>query len=173
MKRFTRLILPLLVAIVLIIGIPLHALAAPTADISVTATPQYVAISCDQASYDFGVVAASATPSTATNWATIDNTSSVQTDQTISVTAASWSGGATWTHSDTATAGADTAGLSANKGGSWGTGDVIIKNASPNYIAENQAATTDYSFGLKLYAPTSFTDGVQKSITVRVSAAAG
>jgi len=50
---------------------------------------------------------------------------------------------------------------------------VIVKNGTPNFIAENQAATANYDFGLELVAPTSFTDGVEKSITVRVSAAAG
>lgn len=170
MKR--RILISLLTA-VLAFGAFALPMAATSADITVTATPSYIAISCNQSTYDFGTVAASATPSTATNWATIDNTSSVQTDQTIAVTTNTWSGGVTWTHSDTATAGADTAGLSANKGGTWGVGDVIVKYSAPNYIAENQAATTDYSFGLKLYAPTSFGDGVQKSITVRISAAAG
>ncbi len=135
--------------------------------------PATVAIAVDIPTYDFGAVNPSATPYTTTSYFTIDNTSGVQTDQTISVTATTWAGGVTWTHSDTATAGANTAGLLANKGGTWGTGDVIIKYDTPNFIAENQAANTDYSFGLKLIAPTSFTDGVQKTITVRITAAAG
>ena len=66
-----------------------------------------------------------------------------------------------------------TAGLKANRGGSWGTGDIIVKFASPNYIYENCPITTDYSFGLKLWAPTVFTDGAQKTITVRITAVAG
>ena len=168
-----RLLVGIILALTLILSSAIPVFAATTADITVTATPQYIAIACDQSVYDFGVVAASSTPSTATDWGTIDNTSTVQTDQTISVTTATWSGGVTWTHSDTATAGANTAGLKANKGGTWGVGDVIVKYDTPNYIAENQAATTDYSFGLKLISPTSFTDGIEKEIVVRVSAAAG
>jgi len=168
-----RILLVLLMVMAVALLVPLQALAATTADVTVTATPAYVAIAVDIGSKDFGVVAESATPSTVTNYFTIDNTSSVQTDQTISVTAAVWAGGVTWTHSDTATPGVNTAGLSSNKGGAWGVGDVIVKNAAPNYIAENQAATTDYSFGLKLYAPTSFTDGIEKSITVRITAVQG
>jgi len=124
--------------------------------------------------YDFGVVAESTEPYTSTSYFLIDNTSTMQTDQTISVTTSTWSGGVTWTHSDTATPGADTAGLKANKGGTWGTGDVIAKyNAPLNDIATNQPANTDYSFGLKLWSPTSFADGVQKQIVVRITAAAG
>ena len=149
------------------------ALAATTADVTVTATPAFVGISVSPTSQAYGVIASSARPSTITTYFTITNSSTVQTDQTISVTTTTWSGGVTWAHSETATPGADTAGLKANKGGTWGTGDVIVKNGTPNDIATDQAATTNYQFGLKLWAPTSFGDGVEKSITVRVTAAAG
>ena len=69
--------------------------------------------------------------------------------------------------------GVATAGLKANRGGTWGTGDIIVKYTSPNYIYENCPASTDYSFGLELYTPTEFTDGIQKGIIVRITAAAG
>ncbi len=131
------------------------------------------AITVSPTSYDFQIVYAGVDEQTTTTYFTIDNTSGIQTDQTISVTTSTWAGGVTWTHSDTATAGANQAGLLSNKGGTWGVGDIIVKYSSPNYIAENQAASTDYSFGLKLIAPTSFTDGVQKTIIVRITAAAG
>lgn len=168
-------VLALVLAFVPTIAFPSLAIAATDADVTVNATPQSVSISVDISFYDFGNVAPSDTPSSSTSYFTIDNTSNVQTDQTIRVTSNSWSGGVTWTHSDTATPGADTAGLKANKGGTWGVGDVIIKyNATYNYIAENQAADTDYSFGLKLWAPTSFGDSVEKSMSVvRISAVAG
>lgn len=130
-------------------------------------------ITVSPTSKDFGVVAASSTPSTTTTYFTIDNNSTIQTDQTISVTTATWSGGVTWTHSDTATPNTNTAGLKANKGGTWGTGDIIVKYTAPNYIYENCPALTDYSFGLKLIAPTGYTDGVQKQIIVRITAVAG
>lgn len=168
-KLFLSLVLGLL--LVLVVASP--ALALTTADVDVTATPAYVTISCNQTVYNFAVVAASSTPSTTTAWATITNGSTVQTDQTIGVTTATWAGGVTWTHSDTNTPGENTAGMVTNRGGTWGVSDVIIKYDTPNYIYENCPASTGYSFGLKLYAPTSFTDGVEKSITVRVSAAAG
>lgn len=166
-------LLGLVLVLLLVLGLPGPAFAATTADVDVTATPAFVGIACNQSVYDFGVVVASTTSSTNTGWALITNTSTVQTDQTISVTTATWAGGVTWTHSDTNTPAEDTAGMLANKGGTWGVGDVIIKNAAPNYIAENQGATTNYVFGLTLTAPTGYTDGVEKSITVRVSAAAG
>ena len=168
-----KLLISLALALVLTLGMAIPALAATDADVTVTATPAYVAITVLPTSNDFGVVAESATPSTTTVYFTIDNTSSVQTDQTIGVTTTTWSGGVTWAHSETATPGANTAGLKANRGGTWGTGDIIVKNATPNFIYENCPAITDYSFGLKLWVPTSFTDGVAKQIIVRVTAAAG
>jgi len=130
-------------------------------------------ITVDPTSYGFGTVSASSTTSTTTVYFTIDNTSTILTDHTISVTTSTWSGGVGWTHSDTATAGADTAGLLANKGGDWGTGDIIVKYDTPNYIYDNCPANTGYSFGLKLLAPTSFSDGAQKQIIVRITAVAG
>lgn len=140
-----------------------------TAEIS-AAVPD---ISVSPTTYSFGTVQPSSTTNTTTSYFTITNSSTIQTDQTISVTTSNWSGGNQWTHSDTATQGADTAGLKSNRGGTWGTGDVIVKYSSPNYIYENCPASTNYSFGLGLWAPTSFSDGVVKTITVRISAAAG
>lgn len=130
-------------------------------------------ISVSPADYNFGTVEESSEPYTTTTYFAIDNNSTMQTDQTISVTTNTWSGGDGWTHSDTATPGANTAGLLANRGGTWGTGDIIVKNISPNYIYENCPATTDYSFGLQLLAPTSFSDGVEKQIIVMITAVAG
>ncbi len=175
MKRLWRKLLigsPLVMVLALFGLWTQPAFALTTADVTVTATPTFIAIAVDNSTYDFGIVAASAVTNTSTSYFTIDNTSSVQTDQTIAVTG-NWTGGVGWTHSDTATAGADTAGLKANKAGTWGAGDVIVKKTAPNYIAENQAATTDYSFGIQLLAPTSFSDGAEKTNTVRVTAAAG
>jgi hypothetical protein len=170
-KLLIGLILALLLALVPVIP----ALAATTVNISVYATPAIVAIGCDQSTYDFEVVAASATPHTAEDWATIDNTSTVQTDQTISVTTSTWAGGAGWAHSDNATPDLDTAGLLANQDGTWGVSDVIVKYASPDNIVTDQDPSEDYSFGLELLAPTSYTptNFQQKSITVRITAAPG
>lgn len=163
-----------LILVLLLVLLPVQAVFADTtADVTVTATPEYIAITDNASTIDFGVVAASSTPYTDTSQVGITNTSTVQTDQTIAVTAETWSGGVTWAHSESAEAGADTAGLEANRGGSWESGDIIVKYASPNYIYENCAALTDYDYGLQLIAPTSFGDGVEKEITVRVSAAAG
>ena len=170
MKKGRRLLLSLVLALMLVLSFSVPALAGPDADVTVTVTPTYLSISVSPTTYGFGVVATSATPSTTTTYFTITNSSSVATNNTIAVTTATWSGGVTWTHSDTATAGADTAGMKANKGGTWGTGDVIVQYTTPQTLAASQAANTNWNFGLELLAPTSFSDGVQKSIIVRVTA---
>jgi len=163
------------VALVVLMTIPFASpvLADTTADVSVTATPEYIAITDNVTDLDFGIVTAGTTDNTSTDYVGITNLSTVQTDMTIAVTADTWAGSVTWAHSDTATADTDQAGLNSNRGGSWGTGDVIVKYASPNYIYEDCPATTNFDYGLSLVVPTAFTDGVQKSITVRVTAAAG
>lgn len=170
-----RAIVALLLALIpIFVAIPQEALALTTADITVNATPAYVEISCNVSTYNFGTVAASSTTDTpSTSYLGITDSSTVQTDQTISVTGATWTGGNPWTHDDLATPGAMTVGLKSNRGGAWGAGDVIVKNAAPDYIYENNAAGNDYAFGLRLLAPTSYTDGVEKTNTVRITAVVG
>ena len=168
-----RKVISLVIAFGLFVLVTMPTYAATTADVTVTATPSFIAISDNVASQDFGAVTVSTTPYTSTDYVGITNTSSIQTDITIAVTTDTWSGGVTWTHSDTATAGVDTAGLKSNRGGTWGVGDVIVKYSSPNYIYENCPATTDFDYGIQLIVPTEFGDGVQKSITLRIEAASG
>lgn len=163
-------LLAMLLALALVVVPAAGVFAATTADVTVTATPAFISISVDIGTHDFGTVSESATPSTTTSYFTITNSSSVLTDNTVGVTADTWTGGVTWAHSDTCTPAANTAGLKANQGGTWDTGDVIVKYTSPNILADDQPITTNWSFGLKLYAPTSFTDSVEKEITVRITA---
>lgn len=166
-------VLGILIAFALLMSVPLMVSAATTADIAVTATPQSISIEISPVEYDFQEVSESETPSTAESYFTVDNTSNIVTDQAISVTTDTWAGGVTWAHDDGGTPGVDTAGLTANQDGTWGVSDVIIKfNATHNLIVDDQAADTDYDLGIKLYAPTSFGDAVEKSITVRITASA-
>lgn len=141
--------------------------------VEVTYTSGDPEIAVDIGTYDFSTVAVASTTNTTTTHFTIDNLSTMQTDQTIGVTTSNWSGGVQWVHSDTATPGVNQAGLIAQRGGVWGTGNVTVTFANPPFIYENCPATTDYSFGLSLIAPTEFTDGVEKEIIVRITAVAG
>jgi hypothetical protein len=166
----SKLLLALLMSLLLVIVPVSVVLAATTQDVTVTATPSFIGISNSPSTYDFTTITANTTAESATDAFTVDNTSSIPINVSIAVTTNTWSGGTGWTHSDTATAGADTAGLNANQGGTWGTGDVIIKYDTPNNIVSSQAANTDFSWGIQLVAPTSFSDGVQKQIIVRLTA---
>lgn len=172
----TRVLVSLLLSLLPIVGVvsfPHIVFALTTADVTVNATPAYVSISCNVSFYNFGTVAASSTTNTTTSYFGITNASTVQTDQTIGVTAATWSGGDGWSHDDGGTAGDNITAIYANRGGTWGTGDIIVKYASPNYVYENCPITTNYDFGLSLQAPTVLYDAAEKTITVRVSATQG
>lgn len=172
MKRY---LIPILVLALLLLPVA-PAIAATTADVTVTATPSFIAITDNVSSYDFGSVAASSTTNSSVAHIGITNTSSIQTDITIAVTTANWSGGTEWTHDNTATAGADTAGMNSART-AWTAGNTVIVESSvtgtPNYIYENCAASTNFTYGISLKAPTSFSDGTQKSITLRIEAVSG
>lgn len=144
--------------------------AATTAEVELAATPKYVAIADNVTTYDFGTVDVSDNVATPDQYVGITNTSTTQTDITVSTNSTTWSGGVTWTHSDTATPGADTAGLTVN---TTGATPIIVKNAGPNYIYENCPALTSFDYKINLLTPTSFTDGVEKKIKVVITAAAG
>jgi hypothetical protein len=145
--------------------------AATTADITVNATPQFVGISVSPTTYAFGSIAVSTNYSTSTGYFTLTNASTVQTDQTIAVVNTTWLGGIAWTHSDAGTPNSDTIAMYASK--NTGAFNIIVKQAAPNYIYENCPASTNYQFELRIMSPTSFSDGIVKSNTVRISAAAG
>ena len=169
-----RLLLSTLLALLFVLVPTTAILAATDADVTVTYTVEYLDITDNVTTIDFGTVSTSTTADTTTSHVGITNSSSVQTDATIGVTGSTWTGGTAHTHSDTATPGADTVGLKANRGGTWGAGDVIVKyNATWNYIYEDCPATTDFDYGLKLWTPTSTSDGVEKTNTVRVTIVAG
>ena len=149
-----------------------------TADITITVTPQVIGIAmkAGNGTYDFGAQDVNTTPSSGTSELCVDNTSNIVTDVTIKVTSSTWEGGDyDWTHSDTCTPGDQIVGLKANKGGTWGVGDVIVKaSATFNIIADDQAANTDWELGVKMWVPTAFNGsdtGTEKSNTVRLTAA--
>ena len=146
--------------------------AAQTADVSVNATPAYISISVAPAGYNFGVIAAGSTTNTTADNFTMTNSSTVATDITISVTGATWTGGIAWSHAEDGVPGADIVGLnSTTETNDWSVG-VIVKNAGPLTLQAGLVALTNLKFGLSLRAPTSFSDGVLKQNTVRLTASA-
>ena len=149
------------------------ALADDTVAVTVTATGAFISISGNESAWSPGIINVNATPSTATTWCAIDNTSNVQTDNTIATDAGTWtSGGVGWTQSDNGTGGVNTVGFKANAGGTWGVSDVNF-GAAPGDLFLNQTALTDWAFGLKFIAASSWTDGEENHVHITVTAAPG
>jgi len=77
-------------------------------------------------------------------------------------------GGHTWTLSDTATPGDMTYGLKAGLSG--GDYTIIVKKNSPyNSLVEDLADEATQDWGLKIYTPTNFDDGNEKSGTITLT----
>lgn len=172
MRNFKmRSMLGLLLAVGLFVGITIPAFAATTQDVTVTATPTFISIANAPATYDFGAVAASSTPATAQAYFTITNGSSVPIDITIGAQTANWTGGVGWVHDDTgAGAAADTAGLmSSNNTGAY---NIAVHNVTPQELTADVPVSTNPQWELKLYSPSSFADGAEKTMVVRLTAAA-
>jgi len=170
MRRFIKKLVamvPILVVLVLLVVLASPVSAATTADVAVNATPSFVSITNSPDNYGFGTVVAGSNVSTAQAYFTMVDGSSVNIDVAISCNA-TWAGGVTWTHDDTGTPGVDTAALKASP--NTGAYDIIVKNGTPvNLVANNSGNVT---WELRLYAPTSFGDGVLKTNTVTLTATA-
>lgn len=150
-----------------------EAYAVTTANITITVTPGIIGISINATTYNYGYLSVGTTANTSAAWFGITNSSTVITNHSIGVVNATWTGGATaWTHSNTATAGADTVGLVANAAGVYGVGDVIVKSSALNNIKTNLAATTNYEFGMGILMPTSSTVADQKTNVVQITVSA-
>lgn len=124
-------------------------------------------ISNTPASHDFQTVSESLTYTTGlTNFA-VTNNSGRAID--ISIQGTDMTGGITWTLSDSCTPGSDTYGLMAGlEGGDYTI--IVRKTPSYNNLVENLADSATQNWGLELWTPTSFSDGVAKSGTVTLTA---
>ena len=132
--------------------------------------PVTIDFSNDPPYHTFGLIEASGTYESGLDHFTITNTSSSTLNITIHGTDMT-GGGASWTLSDTASPGADTFGLKAGlEGGSYNI--VVKKNATYNMLVSGLSAGNTQKWGLQLLAPTSFTDYIQKSGTIVLTATA-
>lgn len=152
-----------------------HAFALTSQDVSVNATPAYVSISNTPDNYDFGTVAASATPNTGNGYFTITNSSTVNIDVSVNCTAWS-SAGSTWTYNDP---GEDTGNLDASSadggvGGSTGAGnyDISIPNGAAILLMDGVTSVTNPTWEIQLDAPSSYTHGDEQTLTITISAVA-
>ena len=172
MKKWIGRLVPIVLLALLSMLVPAQVFASTNADVTVNATPEYISIAVNVTTYNFTAVGAGTWTNTTTGHFGITNTSTVTTNNTIRVLASTWVGGTAWNHAEDGVPGSNKVALKSNKGGTWGTGDVIVAYTTPLVLASNQAATTDWAFGLALGAPTEFSDGVQKGNCVRITATA-
>ena len=171
-QKFKKLLASILIAsaiaVTLLVPLARQALAATTDDVTVSATPSYIAISNSPETQDYGVIATSSDNDTAAAYFTITNTSTVVTNITIYGT--NFTGGAGWTLSADGSVGADTAGMYA--GITSGSFDVVVTASPGNTLKASLASSANQTWHLRLKAPSSFSDGAEKESTVTVSAAA-
>lgn len=167
-NNIMRILSILLVVIMLMLVAPSIALAATTADVTVTATPTYIAMTNTPPTYDFGALVAGVNKASASTTFTANNTGSVTSNISIIaiLTGGNWSGGEGWIHSNVGTAGASQAGLIAGLSG-W-VGNVTVSSTS-QWFKTGLAAATTQQWGLEIQTPTSFGDGVQKQMVVRLT----
>jgi hypothetical protein len=126
-----------------------------------------ISISNTPSSYNFGTVDTNATISTGLNYFTVTNNSGSAVNITIGGTDVT--GGTTWTLSDTGTPGTSTYGLKAGlNGGSYNI--VVRRSASYNTLKASLGSSASQGWGLQFLAPTNYTDSVQKTGTVTLTA---
>jgi hypothetical protein len=131
-------------------------------------TPATPDISNTPSSYDFGSVVEGETPSTELTYFTVTNNSSSAVN--IAISGTDMTGGLfPWILSDDGNPGPDAYGLKAGlEGGDYTT---TVKKSSPyNTLVSNLAASGTQKWGLRLYAPTTFSDGEAKTGTVTLTA---
>jgi hypothetical protein len=131
----------------------------PSTFYSVGSEQTSLSISNTPNSHDFGSVAEGVSPETGLTNFSVTNNSGVAINITIS--GVDMTGGITWTLADDGSPGTNICGLKAGlEGGSY---DIIVKKNAPYFtLVSGLAGSATQKWGLKLYVPTSFSDGVQK-----------
>ncbi len=162
-----------ILAILLLLLYPLVAMGATTADVEILFTPAIVGITDNATSYNFGNLLAGATANTSQAYVGITNGSNVVTNVTLGATNSTWGPGVSYTHAEDGSPGADTVGLmSSNNTGAY---DIVVKFSGPNNIYPNLPVGVNFSYEVKIFAPTSYTEetpAVEKSNSVRATASA-
>jgi len=115
----------------------------------------------------FGTVQTSSTYETGLDSITVTNTGSCNI--TITIKGTDMTGGVAWTLSDICEIGKDIFGLKAGlEGGDY---TIIVKKSTPyNTLVADLAVGASQKFGVKFYAPSTFTDGVTKKGTITLTA---
>ena len=196
MRKLSRILVPILVAVSMVAIGAIPALADTTADITVTATPSFISISIAQNTWTVngidgtGKLAPATTyysngtgangDITAPNNPVVDgdcyfviaNVSSVETDMTANMV--HFTGGDAMQNSDSGygTAGAGEFGASTyTTGAAWPAGAVILKNAASAALKADVAASAIVTFGVALKTQSDvWTSGDAMTSTITVTA---
>lgn len=119
-------------------------------------------------SYAFGLLSENSSYQTGLTYFTVTNNSADPVNITIG--GSDMTNGVTWTLSDTATPEADTYGLRAGLEGDASYTIIVKKNASYNTLVSNLPSLGTQRWGLELISPTIFSDSIQKSGTITLTA---
>jgi hypothetical protein len=117
-------------------------------------------------SWAIGNIATGSTKSSGLDYFTIVNNANSDID--VSIIGTDMTNGIPWTLDDTATPGLDTYGM---KAGLDGTAyNIIVKKTAPyNLLVNGMPSGGSQKWGVQLYAPTDFSDGVAKTTTITMS----
>lgn len=192
MKRGRRLIVSLALALVLLVSVlvPVGVVfAGDNADVTITATPSYIAITNAPNAWTVGTTTVLSNTTYYSNPLgdmtvpsdpvvdgecrfTITNTSSVAIDLTVNMS--HFSGGDAMQNSDTGSAGVGTFGAySYCTGMTYSTGKVVAKTSSSAVMKDALAATTDIKWGLTVSTQTdAWTSGTAMTSTATITATA-
>lgn len=177
-----RLILSVALAVVLVLSIGLPVLAATSQDVSVTATPTYIALTNSEASWAIGAVDVSSTywwttdgnapapePFEADDMkSTIQNTGNVAED--IDIKCANFTGGAGWTLSADDTPAEGEISLRAGITGTTNETSMIQVVNGDNELKGNLASTATIKWCMELETAATFVDGDVKTGIVTLTA---
>lgn len=187
------LLVAVLLALVVAVTLPVNiALAATAQNVTITATPSYIAISNSPATWTVNEYGTSVLTIATEYWSnplgdtttpsdpvvdgecrfTITNTSTVIIDLTVNFP--HFTGGDTMQNSGTGSGGVGTFGAySYCTGMTYSTGKVVADNSGSGFMKENLAATTDIKWGLSCDTQTdAWTSGDDMTSTVVITATA-
>ena len=179
-----RILVTILLALSMIASMAIPALAATTQDVTVTATPTYIALTNDDADWVIGAVvintkywwttdgnAPAPEPFEAADMiATITNTGSVSED--VDVKAAAFTGGVGWALSADDTPAADEVAVYAAITGCANEAAMIRLTVADQELKDALAAAGTVKWCMKLLTASAFGDGVAKSGTITLTASA-
>lgn len=176
-----RILVGILLALVLVTTMAVPALAATTQDVTITATPTYIALTNSEASWAVGTVAVSST-----YWwtsddlapeepfvdgdmkSTITNTGSVAIDVDIKV--AAFTGGVGWTISTDDTPAEGEISLRAGATGTANEAAMVQVITTDTELVDALAASGTKLWCMEMETPPSFTDGAEKTGVVTLTA---